>query len=127
MSGYDPRWSDPRDRESDTREIDIQWVAVEHDGDSDSHNAQDTRDHARDRDRDAGDRDPRDPFLDGLEVPRGVERELVIDGDHRYELNGEDSRSLAAIGAFRVVSENDLRESSDTTDVREPDFRHLRD
>ena len=52
----------------------------------------------------------RDVFLDGLELPRGLEREVVIDGDHRYELNGEDSRTLAAVGAFRVVAERDLRD-----------------
>jgi len=28
-------------------------------------------------------------FLEALELPRGREREVVVDGDHRYELNGE--------------------------------------
>ncbi|HEY2850569.1 MAG TPA: hypothetical protein VGI97_11870, partial [Gemmatimonadaceae bacterium] len=55
------------------------------------------------------------------------EREIVLDGDHRYELNGDDSRTLATIGAFRVVAERDLRESRDESDAREPDLRHLRD
>src|SRR5438093_2873186 len=72
--------------------------------------------------------DPRDVFLDGLELPRGLEREIVMDGDHRYELNGDDSRSLATIGAFRVVAERDLRDPRDESgDTREPDLRHLRD
>src|SRR6266446_10658568 len=38
---------------------------------------------------------------------RGLEREVVLDRDHRYEINGEESRTLAATGAFRVVSERD--------------------
>jgi len=47
---YDPRWGeDPRDRDE------------------------------RDREVDARDRDPRDPFIDGLDLPRGLERELVQD------------------------------------------------
>jgi hypothetical protein len=49
-------------------------------------------------------------FLHDLELPRGPEREFVVDGDHRYELNGNDSRSLAAVGAFWVVAERDLRD-----------------
>ena len=72
--------------------------------------------------------DPRDVFLEGLELPRGLEREIAMDGDHRYELNGDDSRSLATVGAFRVVAERDLRDLRDESgDRREPDLRHLRD
>src|SRR5690606_41177867 len=37
-----------------------------------------------------------------------------------YELNGEDSRTLAAVGAFRVVPEHDL-------DVDHETLYHLRD
>ena len=43
-----------------------------------------------------------------LDLPRGDARELVIDRDRVYELNGEDSRTLAAVGAFSVVPERDL-------------------
>jgi hypothetical protein len=51
-----------------------------------------------------------------------------MDGDHRYELNRDDSRSLATVGAFRVVAERDLRDLRDPfPDAREPDLRHLRD
>ena len=47
----------------------------------------------------------------GLDLPRGLEREIVLDErDRTYELNGEDSRTLATVGAFRVVSESDLRD-----------------
>jgi hypothetical protein len=38
-----------------------------------------------------------------LDLPRGDERQLVVDRDRVYELEGEDSRTLAAVvGAFRV-------------------------
>jgi hypothetical protein len=86
------------------------------------------RDHD-DRDRDSRERDldPRDVFLEGLELPRGLEREIVMDGDHRYELNGDDGRTLATVGAFRVVAERDLRDPRDESgDSREPNLRHLR-
>ena len=90
--------------------------------------ARDLHEDARDRASDVRDRDPRDPFVDGLELPRGLERELVVDGDHRYELNGDESRSLATVGAFRVVSERDLRDSRDETfDSRDQSLDHLRD
>jgi hypothetical protein len=73
---YDPRWGeDPRDRDE------------------------------RDRDVDARDRDPRDPFVDGLELPRGLERELVQDErENLYELNGENARMLATICAASTRS-----------------------
>jgi len=114
---------DPRDRSEDTRDsIDVHWVKLGR-GPSD----EDPRDphDARDRDRDSRDRDPRDPFVATLELPRGLDREVVVDGRHRYELNGDDVRTLGAIGAFRVVAENDLRDAGG--DSRDPDLRHLRD
>ena len=49
-----------------------------------------------------------------LDLPRGDERELVVDRDRVYELDGEDSRTLAAVGAFRVVPEHDLDLPHDT-------------
>jgi hypothetical protein len=67
------------------------------------------------RDRD----DPRDSLIHDLDLPRGEERELVVDRDRVYELNGEDSRALAAVGTFRVVPEQDLDTDHDTV-------RHLR-
>jgi len=122
---------DPRDRDEDVRDIEMPWVALRRDSGLDREEV-DPRDpdDARDRDRDARERDvdPRDAFIDGLELPRGLEREIVVDGDHRYELNGDDSRSLATVGAFRVVPERDFRELRDEpSDLREPDLRHLRD
>lgn len=97
---YDPRWGeDPRDRDE------------------------------RDRDVDSRDRDPRDPFVDALELPRGLERELVQDErENLYELNGEDARTLATIGAFRVVTEHDLEDVRDpSADPRDDTLDHLAD
>jgi hypothetical protein len=70
--------------------------------------------------RDRDDHDPRDSLIHDLDVPRGEERELVVDRHRVYELNGEDSRTLAAVGTFRVVPEQDLDTEHDT-------LRHLRD
>lgn len=102
----DPRWDDPRDRDEDSRDLDIHWIELGRERASDPRDddARDRDEDVRERDRDSRDRDPRDVFLDGLELPRGLERELVVDGDHRYELNRDDSRSLAAVGAFRVIA-----------------------
>jgi hypothetical protein len=49
-----------------------------------------------------------------------VERELVTVRDRVYELDGEDSRTLAVVSAVRVVPEHDLDIHHDTLD-------HLRD
>ena len=53
------------------------------------------------RDRD----DPREGLMRDLDLPRGEDRELVALRDRVYELDGEDSRTLAAVGALRVVPE----------------------
>jgi hypothetical protein len=72
--------------------------------------------------------DPRDAFLEDLELPRGRERELVLDRDRVYELNGEESRTLAAVGTFRVVSERDLFDSrEESLNPRDGALEHLRD
>ena len=91
----------------------------------------DPRDDARDRDgREDGrervyderdrDDDPREGLMRDLDLPRGEERELVVHRDRVHELDGEDSRTLAAVGAFRVVPEHDLDIDHDT-------LEHLRD
>jgi hypothetical protein len=69
------------------------------------------------RDRDD---DPREALMRDLDLPRGEERELVVVRDHVYELDGDDSRTLAAVGAFRVVPEHDL-------DTDHGTLKHLRD
>jgi hypothetical protein len=63
------------------------------------------------RDRDD---DPREGLMRDLDLPRGEERELVALRDRVYELDGEDSRTLAAVGAFRVVPEQALDIDHDT-------------
>jgi hypothetical protein len=52
--------------------------------------------------------------------------EVVLDGNDRYELNGDDSRTLATVGVFRVVAERDLQGHLSATDAREPNLPHLR-
>ena len=92
---YDPRWDDAREQD-------------------------DGRARVYDE-RDRSDHDSRDGLMHDLDLPRGEAREFVVDRDHMYELNGEDSRVLAAVGAFRVVPEHELGGSDgDTLD-------HLRD
>ena len=123
---------DPRDRDDDARDIEMPWVELARrpGSDREEDDPRDRRDDIRDRDRDIRERDhdPRDAFLHDLELPRGPEREVVLDGDQRYELNGDDSRSLATVGEFRVVAERDLRDPRDESgDTREPDLRHLRE
>jgi hypothetical protein len=58
--------------------------------------------------------DPREGLMRDLDLPRGEERELVVHRDHVHELDGEDSRTLAAVGAFRVVPEHALDIDHDT-------------
>jgi hypothetical protein len=83
----DARWGDPREYGERDRDDGLPRVYDE-------------------RDRD--DYYPRDGLMHDLDLPRGEERELVVDRDRVYELNGEDGRTLAAVGAFRVVPERDL-------------------
>ncbi len=64
--------------------------------------------------------DPREGLMRDLDLPRGEERELVVHRDHVHELDGEDSRTLAAVGAFRVVPEHDL-------DIDHDSLEHLHD
>lgn len=90
----------------------------------------DARDDARwpERERDERTRDthPREVFTRHLNLPRGPERELVRDRDREYTLRGSESRTLATVGAFRVVSSRDLRDHNGRpTDPRSGDLRHL--
>jgi hypothetical protein len=85
----------------------------------------DPRDDARWPERD---RDSRDPFTRDLNLPRGHEREIVRDRDREYTLRGSESRTLATVGAFRVVSSRDLHDNRDRPlDPRSSDLRHLRE
>src|SRR4051812_26482520 len=80
------------------------------------------------RDRESRERDPRETFSRHVDLPRGLERELVRDRDREYTLRGSESRTLATVGAFRVVSSRDLRDHDDrAADPRSGDLRHLRE
>lgn len=116
---------DPRDRDDDSRYVEVHWVELGR-GPASERLDEDQRERdedTRERDRQGRDQhpDPRDVFVADLDLPRGPEREIVLDGNDRYELNRDDSRALATIGAFRVVSERDLQ------DGRDADLSLLRD
>src|SRR5262245_1164409 len=77
--------------------------------------------------RDVDSRDPREVFAQGLDLPRSLERERVHDRDQAYDLRGSEVRTLATIGAFRVVPADDLRDAFGRSgDVRHGDLEHLR-
>jgi hypothetical protein len=111
--GSGPRWDDPRNRDDTSREIEIYWVELGRGPASNRRSENDIREcdhHGHDRaiDLDPRERrhDRRDVFLDDLELPRGLEQEVVLDGDHRYEVNGEESarwetvRRRGGVGGF---------------------------
>ena len=90
-----------------------------------SHGEHDPREDARWPERD---RDPRDAFTRDLNLPRGRDREIVRDRDREFTLRGSESRTLATVGAFRVVSSRDLHDNRDRAlDPRSSDLRHLRE
>jgi len=124
---FDPRDVDSRERDDGIRDRDGQYLSLGRAGggltaepDDDVRSRDDD---ARDkRDRDVRDRhddralDPRDVFARHLDLPDGPDRELVRDRDRDYSLKGSESRTLATVGAFRVVSEQDLRDPRDGGD-----------
>ena len=130
---FDPRDADSRERDDGIRDRDDQCLSLGRGGGA---LAKDSDDDVRGRDRDPRDErereprgrhdsrafDPRDAFVRELDLPRGHDRELVRGRDRDYTLNGFEARTLAVIGAFRVVSERDLRGSSNAVDLR-----HLED
>lgn len=84
----------------------------------------------RKRDLDARDRDrkPSDTFTRHLWLPSEREREIVRDRDREYTLRGSESRTLATVGAFRVVSSRDLWDHNNRpADPRSGDLRNLRE
>ena len=89
---YDPRDDGSSDRD-DSRER--SWGSR---GGSDS---------AGGRDEDRG------VFVRHLDLPRGLEREIVGERRRCYELNGVESDALATIAAFRVVQVRDVQEMLD--------------
>lgn len=128
---FDPRDVDARERDDGVHDREDQFLSLGRGGGGLAKDADDEvrgRDpESRERDRAARDRhddrglDLRDVFVRDLNLPRGHERELVH-GRHRdYSLNGSESRTLATVGAFRVVSERDLRDPRESAG----DLRHL--
>lgn len=137
MAGdFDPRDLDARERDDGIHDRQEQWLVLGLDHDSgalrDEPIDQDARERngdcregrdlePRDRDDDRGSFDPRDVFVRDLDLPDGRDRELVRDRDRDYTLSGSESRTLATVGAFRVVPERDLRDQPD----EKLDLRHL--
>lgn len=71
--------------------------------------------------------DLRDVFTRDLNLPRGLEREHVRVRDHYVTLRGSEVRTLATVGAFRVVPAGDLRDGDGRPlDPRSGDLKHLR-
>ena len=62
--------------------------------------------------------DARDVFTRDLELPRGPERERVWARDSDVRLRGSEVRTLATVGAFRVVPAGDLRDGQDRPSTR---------
>ena len=136
---FDPRHSDSRDEDrlALTRDCQDNGPTLGRGGGNsrDAHDddgGRSARDNARapERDRDEPSRgnDPRDVFTRSVNLPRGVDRELVRDRDREYTLRGSESRTLATLGAFRVVSSSDLRDGRHRpVDSRSGDLRHLRE
>lgn len=82
----------------------------------------------RERDARERDREGRDTFTRHVHLPRGPERELARDRDRKYSLRGSESRTVATVGAFRVVCSRDLRDHDGSpADPRSGDLRHLRE
>jgi hypothetical protein len=65
--------------------------------------------------------------MDRLALPRGAERQPVALRDHEYRLRESDARTLATIGAFRVVRADDLQTVRSSRDTWTGDLRHLAD
>jgi len=63
-------------------------------------------------------------FTRELDLPRGDARERVIADARTFELRGSEARTLATVGAFRVVPDTDLRQQHGASSA---DLRHLRD
>jgi hypothetical protein len=106
----DPRWGDDRrDRDDGSRDL-----------------SRGTRGGSDARERDQV--DPRDVFLEHVDLPRGPDREHVHAHDHDYTLRGSEARTLSTVGAFRVVPANDLRDKFDhSLDPRNGELWHLRE
>ena len=105
---FDPRWDDdPRQRDDQSRDL-----SRGNRGGSDPRE----REHV----------EPRDVFVDRVSLPRGPEREHIRFRDRDYTLRGSESRTLASVGAFRVVPTPATSSTSPWT-RRHGELWHLRD
>ena len=126
---YDPRDEDSRERDGDARTLGRgPGDASRHSHGGENTHERDARWAERDRDAQCREVDPRDVFTRHLNLPRGLERELVRDRGREYTLRGSVARTLATVGTFRVVSSRDLRDHHGrSADPRSGDLRHLRE
>jgi hypothetical protein len=94
------------------------------------HDPRTTNDDERHREdvRDREPVDPRDAFVNQLDLPREREREFVHDRGRDYRLRGSESRALSLVGAFRVIPSQHLHDQNGRTyDPHQSDLRNLRD
>ena len=129
--GFDPRDVDSRDRDDGIHDREGQHMSLGRGGGGLAKDADDGvpgRDsESRERDRELRDRhdgrvaDPRNVLGRNLDLPHGHDRERVHGRNRDYTLNGSETRTLATVGAFRVVSERDVRDPREGTG----DLRHL--
>jgi DNA-binding MarR family transcriptional regulator len=129
---FDPRDVDSRERDDGIHDREDQYPSLGRGGGGLSKDVDDVPDRdgeSSERERDARDRyddrglDPRDVFACDLDLPHSRDRELVHGRDRDYTLNGSETRTLATVGAFRVVSELDVRDPREGVG----DLRHLED
>ncbi len=77
--------------------------------------------------REPSERDTRDAFTRSLDLPRGQWREPIEWEGEIYRLRGSDVRTLATVGAFRIVPVDDLRDDEGrTASLHRGDVGHLR-
>lgn len=109
----DPRWGgDTRDRDSGSRDL--------------SRGSRGAGLDSRDRERERI--EPREVFADHVRLPRGREREHVWVRERYHMLRGSESRTLASVGAFRVIPASDLRDTfGKPLDPRHGELWHLRE
>jgi hypothetical protein len=72
-------------------------------------------------------KDRSDALTRGLNLPKGERREPVTVGHREYLLRGSESRTLAAVGAFRVVAADRLEMARPAADIWRGDLRTLAD
>ena len=119
MSGFDPRWSDDvrgggRHRDGGGAEIGREVPRGGGGSGGPEREAPNSR-------------DPRDVFVNHVDLPRGRTREYVHSLREPYLLRGSESRALATVGAFRVVPAGDMRDADGRPlDPDRGELHHLR-